>query len=463
MPGRDEMLGVLSDAGIAVPPSATVAQIRRLFAEIMGIDATPIPDEEPASEAPLTDAPTTCLSAILDASSATPVKRDAAILDASSATLAKRDAAILDASSATLAKRDAAILDASSATLAKRDVAILDASSVTPVKCGAAMLDATEAERVDSAAKECNPANKCTQATYDDEIRRLQQQLELVDLRRKIQALEHQSEYAPPPIADLKLDKTIEPFTGDDDRCIIQWLDDLDYTFSLHRVKDADKFVHARRLLKGSAAIVAQSSRALTLEQLKEELISTLSVPPTVEAVLRQLRSRRLSPKETALRYVLDMQRIASRAPIPEPELINIILDGLDSPSLTAGMRFMANNLEDLKPMLKKFETIRSRRVPKPTTTSSSIPEKVPVSTNRGATQNIIRCYNCSEFGHLKSACSRPNRPPGACFTCFQMGHNYKNCPKKVANAAAHPDPITRIAGDDNETLALDELQEVVL
>ncbi|XP_049288741.1 uncharacterized protein LOC125766599 [Anopheles funestus] len=450
MHSRDEMLSVLSDAGIAVPPSATVAQIRRLFAEIMGIDATPIPDEEPASEAPLTDAPTTCLSAILDASSATPVKRDAAILDASSATLAKRDAAILDASSA---------------TLAKRDVAILDASSVTPVKCGVAMLDATEAERVDidSAAKERNPTNKCTQATYDDEIRRLQQQLELVDLRRKIQALEHQSEYAPPPIADLKLDKTIEPFTGDDDRCIIQWLDDLDYTFSLHRVKDADKFVHARRLLKGSAAIVAQSSRALTLEQLKEELISTLSVPPTVEAVLRQLRSRRLSPKETALRYVLDMQRIASRAPIPEPELINIILDGLDSPSLTAGMRFMANNVEDLKPMLKKFETIRSRRVPKPTTTSSSIPEKVPVSTNRGATQNIIRCYNCSEFGHLKSACSRPNRPPGACFTCFQMGHNYKNCPKKVANAAAHPDPIARIAGDDNETLALDELQEVVL
>ncbi|XP_049284803.1 uncharacterized protein LOC125764506 [Anopheles funestus] len=442
MHSRDEMLGVLSDAGIAVPPSATVAQIRRLFAEIMGIDATPIPDEEPASEAPLTDAPTTCLSAILDASSATPVKRDAAILDASSATLAKRDAAILDASSAILAKRDVAILDASS---------------------GAAMLDATEAERVDSAAKERNPTNKCTQATYDDEIRRLQQQLELVDLRRKIQALEHQSEYAPPPIADLKLDKTIEPFTGDDDRCIIQWLDDLDYTFSLHRVKDADKFVHARRLLKGSAAIVAQSSRALTLEQLKEELISTLSVPPTVEAVLRQLRSRRLSPKETALRYVLDMQRIASRAPIPEPELINIILDGLDSPSLTAGMRFMANNVEDLKPMLKKFETIRSRRVPKPTTTSSSIPEKVPVSTNRGATQNIIRCYNCSEFGHLKSACSRPNRPPGACFTCFQMGHNYKNCPKKVANAAAHPDPIARIAGDDNETLALDELQEVVL
>ncbi|XP_049277966.1 uncharacterized protein LOC125761133 [Anopheles funestus] len=445
MPGRDEMLGVLSDAGIAVPPSATVAQIRRLFAKIMGIDATPIPDEEPAS-----DAPTTCLSAILDASSATPVKRDAAILDASSATLAKRDAAILDASSA---------------TLAKRDVAILDASSVTPVKCGVAMLDATAAERVDvdSAAKECNPTNKCTQATYEDEIRRLQQQLELVDLRRKIQALEHQSECAPPPIADLKLDKTIEPFTGDDDRCIIQWLDDLDYTFSLHRVKDADKFVHARRLLKGSAAIVAQSSRALTLEQLKEELISTLSVPPTVEAVLRHLRSRRLSPKETALRYVLDMQRIASRAPIPEPELINIILDGLDSPSLTAGMRFMANNVEDLKPMLKKFETIRSRRVPKPTTTSSSIPEKVPVSTSRGATQNIIRCYNCSEFGHLKSACSRPNRPPGACFTCFQMGHNYKNCPKKVANAAAHPDPITRIAGDDNETLALDELQEVVL
>ncbi|XP_050072121.1 uncharacterized protein LOC126560003 [Anopheles maculipalpis] len=155
------------------------------------------------------------------------------------------------------------------------------------------------------------------------------------------------------------------------------------------------------------------------------------------------------------------MQRIASRAPIPEPELINIILDGLDSPSLTAGMRFMANNVDDLKPMLKTFETVRTRRILKPTTTSPSVPGKAAASTSREATPNINRCYNCSEYGHHKSACTRPNRPPGACFKCFQMGHNYKNCPKAVANAATHPDTTARVVTDGTEALTLGELQEV--
>uniref|UniRef100_A0A182PXA5 Uncharacterized protein n=1 Tax=Anopheles epiroticus TaxID=199890 RepID=A0A182PXA5_9DIPT len=125
-------------------------------------------------------------------------------------------------------------------------------------------------------------------------------------------------------------------------------------------------FIHTRRLLQVSAAIVAQSSRALTLEELKEELISTLSTPPTVEAVLRQLRSCRLSSKETALRYALDMQRIASRAPIPESELISIILDGLGSPTHTVEMQFLANTVNELKPLLRKFETFHPRHVPRP-------------------------------------------------------------------------------------------------
>lgn len=160
-----------------------------------------------------------------------------------------------------------------------------------------------------------------------------------------------------------------------------------------HRISDADKFIYLRRMLKGSAAIFAQSSRAFTLEQLKEELTSTLSVPP----VFRQLRSRRLSSKETALRYVMDMQRIASRAPIPEPELIN-------SPAHTAGIRFLANNVDDLKSLLKKFETFRPRKGVRPTTAPPSAPVKIPTPTSRAVTSNTNRCYNCSEYGHHRGA-----------------------------------------------------------
>uniref|UniRef100_A0A182WN29 CCHC-type domain-containing protein n=1 Tax=Anopheles minimus TaxID=112268 RepID=A0A182WN29_9DIPT len=54
-------------------------------------------------------------------------------------------------------------------------------------------------------------------------------------------------------------------------------------------------------------------------------------------------------------------------------------------------------------------------------------------------------------------ACKRPNRPPGACFKCYQMGHNFRDCPKTGPRAARYAGAsvvadgvsIRRIAGGE--------------
>lgn len=45
------------------------------------------------------------------------------------------------------------------------------------------------------------------------------------------------------------------------------------------------------------------------------------------------------------------------------------------------------------------------------------------------------RCYNCREFGHMMAQCPRPRRPPGGCFKCFEVDHQYRTCPQRVVGA----------------------------
>ncbi|XP_061515270.1 uncharacterized protein LOC133393627 [Anopheles gambiae] len=410
MPTKDEMLCALESKGIEVPVTASIPQIRNMFSE----NVLQLTSAEAVA--------TTSRGEICPPSST-----------AIAATTTTAVATVAANCASTILKGDN---DTDSAT-------ILSAS----VACAPIALNNENSSSL--------PAN----ADNENELNEMRRRLELLELRQRVQTLEYQSGKF--SASDLKLDGIIEPFTGDDaSKCIIEWLDELDHHFSLCRVQDSDKFFYVYRLLKGSAAMVAKASRASTLQQLKDELVANFYVTPTTEGVYRQLRNRRLSPHETALRYVLDMQRIASRASVPEPELINIIFEGLGSPSHTAGMRFLVEKVEDLKPLLNKFEAIRPRYVAK----SSETPfpsDRKRVTTNRGTTPTTVRCFNCSQFGHHQSACTRQRRPPGACFRCFQLGHNYKSCPNAETSAAAYPDAANRVDIDNAETLPLNELHEV--
>ncbi|KAK2578600.1 hypothetical protein KPH14_012219 [Odynerus spinipes] len=69
------------------------------------------------------------------------------------------------------------------------------------------------------------------------------------------------------------------------------------------------------------------------------------------------------------------------------------------------------------------------------------------------------RCFNCNEVGHFMSACRKPKRARGSCFTCGTMGyteHTSQNCPKATNSGAAQleetalvekPEPTSTSAG----------------
>lgn len=44
--------------------------------------------------------------------------------------------------------------------------------------------------------------------------------------------------------------------------------------------------------------------------------------------------------------------------------------------------------------------------------------------------QYSIRWYNCNKSGHVATDCKQPKREKEACFKCFEIGHQSKDCPK---------------------------------
>uniref|UniRef100_A0A182LRF1 Retrotransposon gag domain-containing protein n=1 Tax=Anopheles culicifacies TaxID=139723 RepID=A0A182LRF1_9DIPT len=334
---KEEMLRELEAEGIDVPESAMITQIRQLHASVAGsipivaISALEMPNRISDAEEP----------------------RGADILcDANN-----RDAAAY--ASAILSDPSDAQFDDNSAA---------HASAICPVRKPPDVPHADGANP--SAAFEAIDVSVPAYREDDlsTQIKVLHQQLQLAELRQKINALELKQP-APPKLKDFE--NLIEPLNGDKDRDVIQWFSDLEHVIDLYRVRETDNFLLMRRLLIGSAAVVAKTSKVTTYEGLKQELIKNLHVKPTIETVYRQLRNRRLLPKESANCYMLEMQRIASQAVIPESELIDIIIDGLGSPSQTACMKYIVSTINYLKQQLKRFELSRKHDVVKTATTRS--------------------------------------------------------------------------------------------
>lgn len=180
---------------------------------------------------------------------------------------------------------------------------------------------------------------------------------------------------------DKKNAPRLYPSQSDQNRDVERWFHDLEYLFLLHRIRDCDKFLLTVRLLAGTAASVAKTFRFTTYTGLK--------------------------PQESAMHYLMDMQRVARQAAVPESELLTTIIDGLGNPSLTAVLRYMVHTMADLREKLKCFEASRRLWAIKPPSADVRA-SPVRLQETPRSPPKPIRCFNCSHFGHHVSECKKP-------------------------------------------------------
>ena len=91
-------------------------------------------------------------------------------------------------------------------------------------------------------------------------------------------------------------------------------------------------------------------------------------------------------------------------------------------------MLYGANSIRDLVGRMDRYECRRNQ-------TSVSRPAISRVDPIYELLSTV--CFNCSKFGHFRSACSKPLRLVGSCFNCHQMGHTHKEYHRKIQRVTA--------------------------
>ncbi|XP_068140071.1 uncharacterized protein [Drosophila tropicalis] len=149
-------------------------------------------------------------------------------------------------------------------------------------------------------------------------------------------------------------------FSADTAYDVKKWLNDLEDAFDILQLNDRLRLVAWRCMLEGTAAVLLRTVSVHSYEELKAILLREFGRSCSVVEVYHALRSRRIKAGEGCLRFAIEMQEIARNAPIPENELVGLIIDGLRDSSTLVGMLYSARTVAELKPLLEIYERLQA-------------------------------------------------------------------------------------------------------
>lgn len=302
----------------------------------------------------------------------------------------------------------------------------------------------------------------------DDELMEVNKQLEILKKKKELMALQNEINAMAGPsvqpmtnkITDVSvIESMVNKFSADDNYDVHKWIMDLEDACLMLQFDERLRLVACRRMLDGTARVFLRTISVSTYEELKKALIDEFGRQYTQQEVYFQLRNRKMKANETVHRYILEMQEIALRATIAESELVDIIIDGIRDVDDMMGALWAATTMDGLKRVAERCERKRVRQTvanvrtipnarqvitPTGSTAYANVgPQRViPKPSNQPPMPSVsdqsVRCYNCSQFGHYKGQCPKPLRPDGSCFKCGEMTHVYRNCPqRKMTQTAA--------------------------
>lgn len=182
------------------------------------------------------------------------------------------------------------------------------------------------------------------QQVEQNEVGQLRAEIERLRQPPQPQPLQQPVQQAAPVVNKLNevgaIDSVIEKFTADDHGDVNKWFDKLEHALVMLGFDERLRLVACRRMLGGTAEAFARANPVFVYADLKAKLVAEFGRNRTVPEVYAMLAARRLRTGENIRRYVLDMQEIAAQAAIPEIELVDNIIAGLGDTSSNVSMLY---------------------------------------------------------------------------------------------------------------------------
>ncbi|XP_040175122.1 uncharacterized protein LOC120908273 [Anopheles arabiensis] len=168
-----------------------------------------------------------------------------------------------------------------------------------------------------------------------------------------------------------------------------------------------------------------------------------------------QLAAAYKKSAESYTSYVYRVNALGKSGNVSDDAIITYAIRGLSrDPLYDSLVTKDYSNIYDLIDNIKRCEThllMRKnieRRIPSAHYSNFSrlvAPRQAPTETPR--------CYNCSDFGHHSSQCTKPRRALGSCFRCGSTSHVIRNCPDVVRRQPT----AAAVQSNENETPNVDD------
>lgn len=158
---------------------------------------------------------------------------------------------------------------------------------------------------------------------------------------------------------DIK--RSFKEFHGDKHLSIDSWLRHFIDQSEIFDLDDFEKFVYAKRLLKGTAKLFVEfESKATNWGELAQELIDEFDKKVNSALIHQKLQERKKKKDESSTEYLYEMLSIATLTDIDIPAIITYTVNGLPGSTSMKSFMYEAEHLKEFKKKLLSYDIARN-------------------------------------------------------------------------------------------------------